>query len=333
MKALVYDDVETLRYREMPMPVPGRDEHLVRIEAVGICGSDMHAYLGHDERRPAPLILGHEAAGIVEDGPRNKERVAINPLVTCGACPACLSGRDNLCGTRQIISMPPRQGAFSEWIAIPGRNLVSVPDHVPLEQACLAEPIACGWHGARIGQHLLREKFDNPRVLVIGGGAIGLGSALSLRARGVSETALVEENPKRRAYLEEVSDLKVLCVEDLATDDLFDLVIDGVGLSATRALASARTRPGGAIIHIGLGEDTGGLDIRRMTLQEITFVGTYTYTSSDFAETAQAIFDGRLGALDWFESRPLENGAQAFRDIRAGNSPCPKIVLIPRGPA
>ena len=105
MKALVYDGVETLTFRDVPDPVVADNEHLIRVEAVGICGSDMHAYLGHDARRPAPLILGHEAAGIIVGGPKDGMRVTVNPLVTCGTCAACTSGRENLCPTRQIISM------------------------------------------------------------------------------------------------------------------------------------------------------------------------------------------------------------------------------------
>ena len=88
MKALVYTGPESLDYRDVADPAPCRDDALVRIESVGICGSDMHAYLGHDERRPAPLILGHEACGIIEGGERDGTRVTINPLVACGTCPA-----------------------------------------------------------------------------------------------------------------------------------------------------------------------------------------------------------------------------------------------------
>jgi L-iditol 2-dehydrogenase len=105
--------------------------------------------------------------------------------------------------------------------------------------------------------------------------------------------------------------------------------VDAVGYAATRADASAFARPGGVIAHIGLGEATGGLDIRRMTLQEITFIGTYTYTATDFRATAEAIFDGRFGALDWITTRPLADGQQAFLDIRSGNVAAPKIILIP----
>ena len=111
MKALVYTDTLEVQYRDEPDPVPGLGEALVKIEAVGICGSDMHAYLGHDDRRPAPLILGHEAAGTVLEGPMKGKRVTVNPLVSCGTCEACQEMRSNLCPDRQIISMPPRDGA------------------------------------------------------------------------------------------------------------------------------------------------------------------------------------------------------------------------------
>ncbi|MEL6234689.1 MAG: alcohol dehydrogenase catalytic domain-containing protein, partial [Pseudomonadota bacterium] len=96
MKALVYTGPKAMQHRDAPDPVAGPGEHLIRIDAVGICGSDMHAYLGHDDRRPAPLILGHEAAGVIEGGLRDGERVTINPLVTCGQCHYSRTGRENL---------------------------------------------------------------------------------------------------------------------------------------------------------------------------------------------------------------------------------------------
>ena len=108
-----------------------------------------------------------------------------------------------------------------------------------------------------------------------------------------------------------------------------DLAIDAAGFEASRALASRIVRPGGAILHIGLGSAAGGLDIRRMTLQEIAFIGTYTYSAANFRDTAAAIFAGRLGALDWAEIRPLSDGARAFADIGAGRAAAPKIVLAP----
>ncbi|NNE80258.1 MAG: alcohol dehydrogenase catalytic domain-containing protein [Silicimonas sp.] len=328
MKALVYTGPERLDYRDVADPAPGSDDALVRIESVGICGSDMHAYLGHDERRPAPLILGHEACGIIEGGERDGTRVTINPLVACGTCPACREGRGNICPKRQIISLPPREGAFAERVAMPKANLVAVPDGIAPEKAALAEPIACGWHAVRLGLRALGT--SEARTLVIGGGAIGLGAALSAKAQGISDVTIIEPHDGRRAVLLG-SGQNALPPSDLDEADLFDMVIDGVGFAATRATATKHAKPGGVITHIGLGEATGGLDIRRMTLQEITFIGTYTYTAQDFRDTAAAIFDGRLGALDWTEPRALADGARAFKDIREGRVNAPKIILYPEG--
>ena len=325
MKALVYDGVETLNYRDMADPVVATGEHLVKIAAVGICGSDMHAYLGHDARRPAPLILGHEAAGVIVGGPRNGTRVTINPLVTSDDCPACREGRENICPDRQIISMPPREGAFAEYVAIPERNLVTVPDAVPLEKACLAEPLAVSWHAMRLGlESMATTRCD--RLLVIGGGAIGVAAALAAKAMGMHDITVTDPNAARVAFLRGQMGLNA---HTAAQGDGYDMVVDAVGYAATREAASALVRPGGTIVHIGLGDGAGGLDIRRMTLQEITFIGTYTYTMQDFRDTAQAIFDGRLGDLGWTQERPLSAGAQAFADLRSGAVDHPKIVLRP----
>ena len=324
MKALVYEGVETLALRDVPDPEPQADEHLIKVEAVGICGSDMHAYLGHDARRPAPLILGHEAAGTIVGGSRDGARVTINPLVNCQTCHACQTGRENLCPDRQIISMPPREGAFAQYVTMPDRNLVTVPDNVPLEKAALAEPLAVSWHTARLALAAL-HKDDAPRALVIGGGAIGLAAALALRAMDTTEITIVEPNDARRAFLTET------CGEHAVkqADGQYAIIIDAVGYAATRAAASAHAMPGGVIAHVGLGEDTGGLDVRRLTLQEITFIGTYTYSAQDFRDCASAIFGGALGPLDWTQARSLKDGRQAFADLRAGIVATPKIVLDP----
>ena len=324
MKALVYEGVETLAIREVPDAAPLDGEHLIKVEAVGICGSDMHAYLGHDARRPAPLILGHEAAGTIVGGARDGDRVTINPLVTCGVCPACTAGRENLCPDRQIISMQPREGAFAQYVGMPDRNLVTVPEGISLGKAALAEPLAVSWHACRLAVEALHPSMER-RALVIGGGAIGLAAALALRAMGCEDVDIVEPNAARRAFLTE----RCGQVAIAEASGLYPIVIDAVGYGGTRAVASERTEPGGVIAHVGLGDSSEGLDIRRVTLQEITFIGTYTYTAQDFRDTAAAIFDGRLGPLDWTETRPLDDGARAFSDLRAGAVAAPKIILDP----
>lgn len=329
MAALVYTGPNRVELRREPLPRPGPAEALVRVHAVGICGSDMHAYHGHDSRRPAPLILGHEAAGAVVGGPLDGRMVTINPLVVPADCPAALAGRPHLSPSRQILSMPPRPGAFAEYVVAPEANLLPVPDGLSIVQAALAEPVAVSWHAVRIGMERL---FGAPaaRVLVLGGGAIGVAAALAARHMGAGAVLLAETNPARRERLTGMAGIAVIDpAAGTAAAEGADLVIDAVGARATRAAASALVRPGGAIVHVGLLPGDEGFDIRRITLQEITLTGSYCYTPQDFADALTAMGQGALGPLDWFATRPLAEGPAAFDDLDAGRVADAKTVLLP----
>ena len=330
MRALVYEGPETLRMRDVSDPVPGAGEVLVRVASVGICGSDMHGYLGHDARRPAPLILGHEAAGTVVGGEHDGKRVTLNPLVGCGTCAACGRGRPNLCMDRQLLSMPPREGAFAELVKVPVENMVVVPGDVPFDRASLVEPLACGWHAARIVERHDADRLQEGPCVVIGGGTIGLGAAVVLRAFGAGRVLVAEPNALRHPTIErEGFETFDPGGESPIADGTAPVVVDAVGYAATRAHACRLAAPGGIIAHIGLGDGEGGIDARRLTLAEIAFTGTYTYTPDEFRETAQAVFEGKLGALEWVETRPLSEGGRSFDDIRAGRVAAPKIILKP----
>ena len=331
MKALVNTAADTLTYMDYREPVPKLGDELVQVLFSGICGSDMHAFLGHDARRPTPLILGHEASGAIVGGLRDGALVTINPLNGCGNCPSCIVGKSNICNDRQIISMPPRPGAFAEFVTIPSENLLEVPSRGLLKSAALTEPLACGWHAVRLGLRLQEAPVSGLKCVVLGGGAIGVGAALCLRAMGVQDITVIEVNPLRLETLHGIKGFEASDGKDARSPlpGSTDLVIDGVGFAATRGSACELAKPGGVICHIGLGSGEGGVDVRRLTLQEITFIGTYTYTPQDFRDTGAAIFAGQLGLLDWVETRPLSEGQKAFEDIRNGRTRAPKIILIP----
>jgi L-iditol 2-dehydrogenase len=331
VKALVYTGPNAIELREVPDPSPEPGEVLVRVEAVGICGSDMHAYHGHDSRRPAPLVLGHEAAGRVLTGPKAGRRVTVNPLVTCGACEACLSGRAHLCGSREILSMPPRPGAFAEVVRVPERNLVELPEGFDVAKAALAEPVAVSYHAVDRGARLLARPLAATRCVVLGGGAIGLAAALVLAMRGAARVVVGEPHPARRANAARAGDFQCYAPgdRDEPPDSSIDLVIDAVGAATTRAAACRMVKPGGAIVHVGLLPGSEGLDVRKITLQEVTVTGTYCYAPADFHETVRALVDGRLGPLDWLEERSLAEGPSAFRDLDSGTAARAKIILRP----
>lgn len=138
MKALVFTGPKALEVCSVANPVADEDDALIRIDSVGICASDMRAWAGHDDRRSAPSILGHEMACTVAIGPDTGKRVTVNPLVTCGSPAQCRAGCSNLCPSRQIISMPAREGGFSEYLSMPRQNHVDVTEGASLEQAALA---------------------------------------------------------------------------------------------------------------------------------------------------------------------------------------------------
>ena len=329
MKALVYTDVEELTYKDVDAPEAANDECLVEVKAVGVCGSDMHAWKGHDERRPAPLILGHEVAGTLTNG----QRVTVNPLVTCMSCAYCLSGRTNLCRQRQILSMSPRQGGFAQYITIPERNLVPLPDHVSDIQGTLAEPISVAWHAIEIANRLSQRPIDDSQVLILGGGAIGLASALVCAHFGATNICIAETNTSRHGVLSASGNFKVFNPNtiDIASHSDFDIVIDAYGGTLTQKMSTQCICPGGVIVNIGLAGGNVGLDVRKMTLQDISFAGSYTYTHTDFINTTNAIFSAQLGTLDWIESYPLSHGAQVFSKLNQGKLSMPKAVLLPDG--
>ena len=327
MKALVYTANEEMTYRDEPEPTPDAGDALVAIDSVGICGSDMHAYLGHDERRVPPLILGHEAVGTVIEGGLTGQRVVLNPLITCGVCDECLGGRQNLCAERDLIGMY-RAGAFAERIAIPERNLIPVPDGMPSAHAALTEPGATGLHAILLAERVMARPPSECAALVIGAGSVGLLTALLLRDKGVGRIVVADTNPLRRELVASHCDFELIDPrEQPPAEREFDCVFDAVGGEATRTQAIAACRSGGVIVHIGLMDNRGSMDVRSMTLREITFIGTYTYTPVDLRATLRKLASGALGSLGWIEQRPLADGAGAFAELHRGACAAPKVVL------
>ena len=330
MKALVYTRPNEVSYRDEPAPSRGANEVLIGIDAVGICGSDMHAYHGRDPRRVPPLILGHELAGRILEGPGEGRRVTVNPLITCGACEYCRQGRDNLCENRTMIGMT-RAGGFAELMTTAARSVIDIPQDMSERAAALTEPAATVVHAVDLATRALVRPLPECRVLVLGAGAIGLLAALLVGRYGVRRITVAETNALRRAAARKAAELNVYDpIADAPPDDAsVDLVIDAVGASATRNAALAAVKPGGVVMHIGLMDHASEIDMRKLTLAQITLIGAYTYTTTDLRAAVAALHEGAFGDLGWVEERPLADGAAAFRDLHEGRSAAAKILLRP----
>ena len=329
MKALVYTDTQVIQYRDEPQPQAGPDEVLLKVAATAICGSDMHAYHGLDERRIPPLILGHEVAGYVTGGELDGQLMVVNPLITCGQCGHCLSGCTNLCAKRELIGMY-LAGAYAEYVVVKTASLLLPQCPVEPWIACLTEPTATALHAIVQIERISYRPISEQRVLVIGGGAVGLLAALVLSAKGCLNVDLAETNALRRATVEQQNVAVFDPLSDSApAQGTYDVVIDCVGSGATRRLASEQVTPGGIVSHVGLQNAQEGLDTRRLTLQEVTFLGNYCYTRQDMLASLDMLINGRLGDLAWVERRALSSGAKAFRDLHDGRVAAAKIVLHP----
>ena len=334
MKALVYTGTQELVYRDEKNPTEVVGESFFKIHASGICGSDMHAYHGKDERRIPPLILGHEVSGEIQNGKFKGKDVVLNPLITCGKCQYCQKGQEHLCPSRVLLGMNrpiERQGAFAELISSPDTNIYEIPNGLDKNEAPVAEPTAVSLHAVLIGEQSLKKPLSECRTLVQGGGAIGLLCGLILsKIKGNKNIILSDPNKLRLKECSKYLDAKFVAPDNKEIDsNSFDIVFDTVGLEISRQQAIDVVKPGGSIIHIGLTQPAGTFNFRKMTLQEVTVIGTYCYTNKDFEQTLKILSSKDIGPLDWIEFRDLKNGWDAFKQIHDGTCVAPKIILLP----
>ena len=333
MRALVYTQPGEMQLLQRPMPEAAMGEVVLKIEAVGICGSDMHAWHGHDPRRQPGLVLGHEFVGSIvasqAPGFEPGTRWTGNPLIVCGSCEYCVQGRNNLCANRTMVGMT-RPGAYADYMSIPAASLIAMPQDMPALAAALTEPAATAWHAINLSMRALARPLHECSVLVIGGGAIGMLAGLLLKRLGVERLTMTELNALRRDAIARHVGCATMDPRAVPlAESAFDYVIDAVGAKATRQQAFAAVKPGGAIMHIGLQDWASEIDMRKLTLAEITLQGTYTYTTADLRATVDALHRGVFGDLSWVEERRLEQGAQAFIDLDQGRCASAKVMLRP----
>ncbi|PKF78130.1 galactitol-1-phosphate 5-dehydrogenase [Vibrio sp. vnigr-6D03] len=328
MKALVYTNKNEVTFEMQNTPTPQEGEVLVKIEKAGICGSDMHAYHGHDPRRVPPLILGHEACGIAMNGKYLNKRVVLNPLITCMECADCLSGRTNLCKNRTAIGLK-MPGAFAEYTVIPETNLIPVPEGMKPEHAALAEPAATALHAIALVEKHMHRTLSESTAMVIGGGSIGLLCALFLKLKGARHIILSDTNAQRlnTARVSGITDLHNPAKDEPVDESSIDVVVDAVGSSHTRNAGMNAVKQGGVFMHVGLQDSFGEFDVRKMTLQEVAVLGSFSYTQLDMISAVDALHRGALGELSWIEERPLSLGSQAFDDLDNNRTAAAKIIL------
>jgi len=325
VRALVYVGPERMEVREVPDPVVGVGEALLKVEAAGICGSDIHGFLGHSERRKPGLVMGHEAVATVVDvepgvaGIRPSTRVCFNPLLSCGTCPACLEGRQNLCASWRIYGMDRLHGTYAEYVAVPAGQLHPLSETLSRAEAILVEPIAVTLHAFRIS---LSEVPEN--VAVFGGGTLGCLALKIAKLRGVSRVCVVDRNPDRLEAARRLgADLAVdagredvaQAVRDWTNGAGAPFVVEAVGSTETRRGAVEAAARGARIVFLGLAEHSSPLPWIRMIRDEQAVFTSFAYTPRDFQAAVRLVESRPFDLGPFSRSRPLEEGQEAFREM------------------
>ena len=321
MKALVYTGPEKVEIQDVPVPSPKLGEALLRVHASGICGSDIHGFLGHSERRKPGLILGHEAVATIEKvhasvtGWKAGQRVVINPLMPCWQCPACLNGKQNLCADWKLIGLDRVHGTYAEFISLPATCLYPVSETLSEAEAIMTEPLANVVHFFRTS---MSEVPDS--LAILGAGAIGMLALSMAKLRGIARVCIIDKNEKR---LEVARQLKADHVISSAKQDPVqaardwsgggtEFVIETAGIESTRRQAVNVCRRGGRVLFIGMTEMESSLPWIEMIRDEKSVFTTFCYTPRDFLTALRLIEARRLDLTPWTETRPLDDGQAGF---------------------
>jgi L-iditol 2-dehydrogenase len=296
----------TIEMREIPVPEPKNGEVLVKIGAVGVCGSDLHYYthgrIG-DFIVEYPFILGHECAGtVVAVGPgvtgrKIGDRVALEPGVPCGQCEYCLSGKYNLCPDVVFLATPPYNGCLMNYIAYPANWTFPLPDHISLTEGALVEPLAIGVNACLTGGVRLGDT-----VVIFGAGCIGLVTLLAAKAAGAANVFVVDLIEKRLDAAKRLGAVTVSAKDNDAAAEIMRITngkgarvaIDCAGTDATVSGAVRVTKAGGTGVLVGLASDViNGLPLGAVSSKELIITSIFRYRNL-YPLTIEAIASGKI---------------------------------------
>lgn len=325
MKALVWQSVETMVWKNVEKPIVKDEEILIKVKAVGICGSEIEGYLGHNSLRIPPLIMGHEFCGFIAElgkevsGFAVGQKVVVNPLIYCTECNYCRKGMTQLCANRKIIGIH-RSGAFAEYVSVPATNVFPIPDHLDVYRASLTEPLACSLRATR--RALERHPFSN--VVIFGAGGIGLLCGKVARILGADKIVVIDTNVERlNIAMQAGVDYTINPSEDNYKEKInqfvgnkgIDVVIDAAGFQPTRSSSIEIINPGGTFMNIGLGVDETELPINYLIRNEIEILGSFSYSNWDFQDALDLLINGKVTENGWTEVREISKGDNAFKDL------------------
>lgn len=342
MKALVLVEYKRFEYREVPDPVMGPADVLIRVKACGICGSDVHGMDGSTGRRQPPVIMGHEAAGTIEavgqdvKDYRPGERVTFDSTIYCGECHFCRVGANNLCDNRRVIGVAcdeyHQDGAMAELIAVPRRILYRLPAEISFEEAAMIEPLAVAFHAVNNTPARL-----NDSVVVIGAGLIGLLIIQTLRISGFGRLYCIDLDANRLALARKFGADQTFTPSETAADEIVqatggrgvDIVYDAAGVNASFQQAFGLVRKGGNVILVGNLAKKVDLPLQFCVTREINLL-TSCAINGEY-ESAIGILSRKLVDLKSLigAAPKLSEGGLWFKKLHNAEDNLIKVILKP----
>ena len=342
VKALVLEEYKRFAYKDVPDPRVGPGEVLIAVKACGICGSDVHGMDGSSGRRQPPIIMGHEAAGLIAEAGAGVEgwepgqRVTFDSTIYCGECWHCRRGQINLCDNRRVLGVScdeyRQHGAFAEYVAVPARILYALPEGVNFAQAAMVEALSVAVHGIR------RTALDlNDSALVVGAGNIGLLALQVLKTAGCSPVIAADIDPARLELARKLGADLVINSKDLEVGREVrrhvargvDVAVEAVGIGDSLKDAVSALRKGGSLTVIGNLAPEVIFPVQAVVTREINVNGSCA-SSGEYPTCLELI--GR-GAVDVdaliSATAPLAEGAAWFQRLYQAERGLMKVVLRP----
>lgn len=343
MKALLLKEYKQLELTEMPEPTIGPEDLLVRVKACGICGSDVHGYDGSTGRRIPPLVMGHEAAGVVaKAGSAVREfkvgdRITFDSTVYCGRCAFCRSGQINLCDNRRVLGVScgdyRQHGAFAEYVAVPERIAVRLPDTLAFEHAAMVEPISIAVHAVNRTPIKLGDT-----AVVVGSGMIGLLVIQALRLAGCARVIAVDVEDTKLALAKklgaEVGLNARTCdpgkeAQALTGGRGADVAVEAVGAAAPIQTAIACLRKGGALTLVGNITPKIELPLQAVVTRELTLYGSCA-SQGEYPACLELLARGAIQVEPLISARiPLEQAPAWFDRLYAQEPGLMKVIVQP----
>mgnify|MGYP001546981464 FL=1 len=341
MKALVLSAYNQLDFTDIPTPQCATDELLIRIHACGICGSDVHGFDGSTGRRIPPIVMGHEAAGIVEavgsgvPGFRPGDRVTFDSTVSCGLCFYCQRGQINLCDNREVVGVSTplfrRMGAFAEYVSVPSRICYHLPESMPFAHAALIEAVSVAMHGVSLTP-------IERGVIVVGAGMIGLLTLQAALHAGADTVIVVDLDDTRLAL---ASQLGATHTFNSASGDVVaqilaltsargaDCALECVGATAPIKLAIESVRKGGAVTLIGNVSPAAEIPLQSVVSRQIRLQGSCA-SSGEYRECIRLMSTGAIQVAPLISAvAPLADGPVWFHRLHEREPGLLKVVLEP----